>query len=126
MKIREEIIKNYIDGYNSFNTEMMARDLDEQLLFENISNGNVTDSLLGKQEFINQAEQAKSIFSERHQKITSIEHFENHSEINIDYTAKLSKDLSPELNIGDSISLKGKSIFEFSPENKIIVLKDIS
>ena len=49
MKIREEIIKNYIDGYNSFNTEMMARDLDEQLLFENISNGNVTDSLLGKQ-----------------------------------------------------------------------------
>ncbi|WP_254528942.1 MULTISPECIES: nuclear transport factor 2 family protein [unclassified Sphingobacterium] len=126
MNSREEIIKNYINGYNSFNTEMMSRDLDENLLFENISNGNVTDSLVGKQEFMNQAEQAKSFFSERHQKITAMEHFENYSEITIEYSAKLSKDLSPELNIGDSIQLDGKSIFEFSPENKIIVLKDIS
>ncbi len=47
MNSREEIIKNYINGYNSFNTEMMSRDLDENLLFENIANGNVTDSLVG-------------------------------------------------------------------------------
>ena len=126
MNSREEIIKNYINGYNSFNTEMMSRDLADNLLFENISNGIVTDSLMGKQEFVNQAEQAKSFFSERHQKITSIEHFETYSEITIEYSAKLSKDLSPELNIGDNINLEGKSIFEFGPDNKIMVLKDIS
>jgi len=126
MYSREEIIKNYIEGYNSFNIEKMTKDIHEDVLFENISNGNVTDSLNGRLDFIDQAEQAKSLFSDRFQEITSQTHLENSSEVEIDYEATLAIDISETLKKGDKIKLKGKSIFEFNAENKIIVIKDIS
>ncbi|MFD1164999.1 nuclear transport factor 2 family protein [Sphingobacterium daejeonense] len=126
MKSREEIIENYIAGYNSFDIEKMTADLDDNIKFENISNGNVTDSLIGKPDFIHQAEQAKSLFSQRQQKITSIIHHENSSEVTIDYVATLAIDISESLKTGDKIKLEGKSIFEFSPDGKILVLRDVS
>lgn len=126
MKSREEIIENYIAGYNSFDIEKMTADLDDNIKFENISNGNVTDSLIGKPDFIHQAEQAKSLFSQRQQKITAVTHHENSSEVNIDYEATVAIDISESLKTGDKIKLEGKSIFEFSPEGKILVLRDLS
>lgn len=126
MKDRAEIIKNYIEGYNRFNVEQMIADLDDNLIFENISNGKITDSLEGKVAFSEQAEEAKSFFSDREQTITSMDHFENYSEVNIDYEATLAIEFSEELKIGDKIRMKGYSIFEFSAENKITVIKDFS
>ncbi len=36
--IRESIIQNYIDGYNEFDIEKMVRDLDDEIVFQNIQN----------------------------------------------------------------------------------------
>ena len=126
METRETIIKNYIEGYNSFDIDKMTADIDENIKFENISGGNVTDYLNGKSAFIHQAEQAKTFFLSRFQKITSISHNQYNSEITIEYEAVLAVDVSESLKTGDKIKLEGKSIFEFSPQNTIITLKDIS
>lgn len=126
MKDREEIIMNYLDGYNSFDIDKMVKDLDDHLLFENISNGIVTDSLNGKEAFKEQAEQAKSFFSDRNQKVTSITHFKDYSEVSIDYVATLAIDFPNGPNKGDKINLQGKSIFEFNKKGKLITIKDIS
>jgi len=126
MKDREEIIMNYLDGYNSFDIDKMVKDLDDHLLFENISKGIVTDSLNGKEAFKEQAEQAKSFFSDRNQKVTSITHFKDYSEVSIDYVATLAIDFPNGPNKGDKINLQGKSIFEFNKKGKLITIKDIS
>lgn len=126
MNPREDIIKNYIEGYNNFDVEKMVRDMDNELLFENISNGMVTDSLSGKEDFMHQAEQAKDFFSQRTQTITAINHHDTFSEVFIDYEAIMAMDISDSLKFGDKIKLKGKSIFEFNSEGKISLIKDIS
>lgn len=123
---QEAIIKNYIDGYNSFDIAQMLRDLVEDVYFENISNGVVTDSLNGKKEFGAQAELAKDVFSQRKQTITNIEQEDNKWTVWIDYEATLAIDVSESAKIGDQFQLKGQSIFEFNQNNQIILIKDIS
>ncbi len=125
MKIREEIIQGYIDGYNSFDIDKMVENFDRQITFENSSDGNINVSLSGIDEFITQAKQAVSYFTERTQTVVAINHYHNDTEITIDYRATLAIDLPNGMAKGDTLKLQGKSIFTFS-ENKIIKLVDIS
>ena len=74
MNQREQIIKNYIEAYNHFNVDKMVENFDASVIFENISNNTVNLSLKGLNEFKTQAEQAKSLFSERKQIIRSFAH----------------------------------------------------
>lgn len=74
MKDREDILKNYVDGYNSFDVSKMIMDLSDEIIFENVQNAEVTMTLNGLDEFKNQAEITKSYFSERQQKIKSFRH----------------------------------------------------
>ena len=60
---RENIIQNYIDGYNKFDTEKMTRDFSEEIVFQNIQNGEVDMTLEGKNAFKQQAEQAGFILT---------------------------------------------------------------
>lgn len=123
--IREKIIQNYIDGYNEFDIEKMVRDLDEEIIFQNIQNNEVNMTLKGINAFKQQAEQAKSYFEKRHQKITSTKYIEDKTEIEIEYSAVLGIDFPNGLKKGQQLELKGKSIFVFK-DNKICELTDIS
>jgi len=125
MKDREEIIKNYVDGYNNFNVSKMIIDFSDEIVFENIQNAEVTMTLNGLNEFKTQAELAKNYFSERQQKIKFFGHESEQSEIEIEYYAVLAMDFPNGMKKGDEIKLKGNSIFEFK-NNKIIRLTDIS
>jgi len=125
MKGREEIIKNYVDGYNSFDVSKMIMDFSDEIVFENIQNDEITLTLNGLDEFKTQVEIAKSYFSERKQKITSFRHDYENSEIEIEYSGILAIDFPNGMKKGDEIKLKGKSIFKFK-NNKIIRLTDIS
>ena len=60
---RQKAIENYISTYNNFDVENMSKDLDENVVFRNISNGEVNLTTKGIEEFRNQAEQAKKLFS---------------------------------------------------------------
>jgi hypothetical protein len=123
--LREEIIQNYIDGYNQFDIYKMTRDLDANIIFQNIQNGEVNMTLNGIVEFKNQAEQAKAYFKEREQKITLLSHDGDISTIEIDYTAILAIDFSEEMKSDQMLELKGKSVFTFR-EDKIIKLVDVA
>lgn len=122
---RENIIQNYIDGYNKFDTEKMTRDFSEEIVFQNIQNGEVNMTLEGKNAFKQQAEQARAYFVSRQQSITAMKHRENETEIEVDYSAVLAADFPNGMRKGEKLELKGKSIFKFL-DDKIVVLTDIS
>lgn len=122
---RERIIKHYIEGYNTFNIDKMMAHFDENIVFENIQNGETNMTLSGQQEFRQQAEQATSYFTARTQTITSFTHTSDATEIEIEYHAILGMDFPNGLKKGQALTLKGRSIFQFS-NNKIIKLTDIS
>ena len=125
MTDRERIIKNYIAGYNTFDIDKMVADFDENVVFENIQNGETNMSLTGLTEFKQQAEQAKTYFTKRTQIIKSFSHLDNVTEIEIDYYAILGMDIPDGLKCGQELILKGKSIFKFLGD-KVIKLTDIS
>ena len=121
----EEIIQNYLDGYNEFDIEKMTRDFNDEIVFQNIQNEKVSMTINGISDFKEQAEQAKSYFETREQKITAINHNNNKTEIEIDYSAVLAIDFPNGLKKGQKLELKGTSVFTFQ-DNKIIQLTDKS
>lgn len=125
MTHKEKIINNYIEGYNQFDTDKMVLDFDDNIVFENISNGEVNMTLSGINAFKDQAKQAKAYFTARTQTIASFEHKSDEVEVEIDYYAILAMDFPNGLKKGDELKLKGKSIFKFL-DDKIIKLTDIS
>jgi hypothetical protein len=125
MKNREEIVENYINGYNQFDIDKMVADFDDKIHFKNIQNGEINMSLNGLAAFKQQAEQVKIYFLERSQTVKSFNHIDNRTEIKIDYRAIIATDLPNGLKKGQALNLSGTSIFEFDGD-KIIKLTDIS
>lgn len=123
--IREDIINYYIAGYNSFDPDKMIAHFDDNIIFENVQNGQVNITLNGIRAFKEQAGQSREYFSSREQTIKSFKHSHNKTEVEIDYVAVLAMDFPNGLKKGELLTLKGKSIFEFQ-DNKIIKLTDIS
>lgn len=122
---REDMINHYIAGYNSFDPDKMVAHFDDNIIFENVQNGQVNITLSGIQAFKDQAELTKNYFTSREQSIKSFKHSHNKTEVEIDYVAVLAMDFPNGLKEGELLTLKGKSIFEFK-DNKIIKLTDIS
>jgi hypothetical protein len=125
MKLREQILSHYIRAYNNFDVDGMVANMDPSIKFENISNGQVNMTLNGLPAFIEQAEQAKAMFTSRRQTIKSFKHTANQTEIDIAYYAVLAIDLPNGMKRGDELNLTGKSIFKFLGD-KINELTDIS
>lgn len=125
MNVQKEIIEYYVNSYNSFDIIGMTKDLDEKVVFENISNGKVDLRTEGISEFKEQAGLAKQYFQERRQTIESWNFGENTVSIGIDYEAILAKDLPNGLKKGDTLRLKGQSEFEFR-DGRIIRITDKS
>lgn len=125
MTEREKIIRNYIEGYNAFDLDKMVMDFDDHIVFENIQNGEVNLSLKGLDAFVQQAELAKTYFSERKQVIRSFHHSASATEVKIDYHATLAMDFPNGLKKGEGLTLKGRSVFEFDG-SRITRLADIS
>ncbi|MCL6604288.1 MAG: nuclear transport factor 2 family protein [Paenibacillus sp.] len=121
----KEIIENYIEAYNSFDIEIMIKLLHQDILFRNISNGEINTETKGIPEFRKLAEQSAKIFSSRCQTITDYRADDDKVEVQIDYTAILAVDLPNGLKVGDKIQLKGKSVFGILDE-KISLIEDYS
>lgn len=125
MENREAIIRNYIEGYNQFDIDRMVKDFSNEIIFRNISNGEVNLSTKGCKAFREQAEKAATYFSKRTQSIKRIWHENDKSEVEIEYNAVLAIDLPNGLKKGEEMHLTGKSIFEFRG-TKITSLTDLS
>ena len=120
-----QIIQNYVDAYNNFDVEGMIKNLHENIIFKNISNGEINLITNGKVAFEEQAQQAKQFFKTRQQTITENIINNEFIEIAIDYQGVIAIDLPNGLKENDKIELKGKSIFKFM-DDKIIEITDIS
>jgi len=122
---RKITIENYIESYNDFNIERMLRDLDDDIIFRNISGGILNLETKGITEFKAQAELVKHFFSHREQKVIDLKFSENEIEAEIFYRAVAASDLPNGLQTGEKIELRGKSIFRFV-NDKIVQIEDIS
>ena len=110
---QKQIIENYVNSYNNFNVDGMIKDLADDIVFENFSNGKSELKIEGLKAFKLQAGRAKQYFKERKQVIESWEFKEKEVIIGIAYKAILAVDLSEDLKVGDTLGLKGISIFTF-------------
>ena len=122
---RKQIIEHYINAYNRFDVDGMLTNLHDDIVFENISNGQVDLSLQGKAAFRVQAEQAATYFSQRQQSITSWKMSEQQVGIEIDYEGTFAQDMPNGAKKGDILKLKGSSTFLFQ-EDLIIRIEDKS
>ena len=110
---QKKIVRYYVKSYNEFDIDGMTKNLTENVVFENVSNGNVELRTEGLNEFKKQAESAKEYFKNRTQTIESWDFNDSIVVIEIDYKAILAIDLPNGLKTGDTLELKGKSEFEF-------------
>jgi len=122
---QKQIIVDYITAYNNFDIAGMAKHLDEHVVFENISNGEVTLRTTGLAAFVNQAETAKGYFKEREQTITSWFFSGHQVKVDITYRGVLQVDIPNGPKSGETLNLTGRSEFDFL-NGRIIGLKDIS
>lgn len=122
----EQVIKDYIEAYNNFDAEGMAKNMTDDIQFENRNGEEITMELSSKEDFILQAKEAAIIFCERHQAIINITYNDNQAEVEISYRGTIASDIMNTLKKGDTIELVGKSIFTFNKEGKIISLHDCS
>ena len=120
-----KVVRNFIHSYNAFDIDGMITDLHHDIKFENISNGQVDLVTNGIDEFRKQAELAGDFFKERECKIIDTKAKGNRIEVLIDYVGILSRDIPGGLHAGDTLKLKGKSVYTFN-DNKIVGIQDIS
>jgi ketosteroid isomerase-like protein len=121
----KKLVTAYIEAYNRFDVDGMLAPLHDEVVFKNISNGEATMTITGKEAFRHQAEQAIQYFSQREQRITNWQVAEDRVEVAIDYTAVAAVDFPNGTKPGDTLHLQGRSIFQFE-DGRIVFIEDIS
>jgi hypothetical protein len=120
-----DIVRKFIEAYNSLDINRMLSLLHPDVDFINISGGKVDAVTKGKIEFEELARKSASLFTSREQKIISIEEAGSLVKTEIEYHAVLAEDLPAGMKKGDNIEIKGRSEYNIK-DNLIISIKDIS
>jgi hypothetical protein len=115
----EQSIKQYIHAYNNFDIDSMLIRLHPSIVFKSISHGEVDVVTVGRDEFRVQAQKAATYFRQREQLISDLKIHDQRAEVNVDYKAILAIDLPNGMKQGESLELKGRSVFCF--ENDLII-----
>ena len=105
--LQQQIVEHYVNSYNSFDVAGMLKNLDQEIIFENMSNGVVNLRTDGIKDFRIQAEAATQYFKERTQKIVSWTYSDTTVTIMIDYKAILNMDLPNGMKNRDTLEMKG-------------------
>ena len=111
--VQEQVIQKYIDAYNAFDVDGMLKLLSPDVRFENWSGAHLTTEASGIAEFRRLAEQAKTIFSEREQRITAVKHGADYVTVGIAYRGQLAVDIPDGPRAGTVLELNGESEFGF-------------
>ena len=110
---QEQVIQKYIDAYNAFDVDGMLKLLSPDVRFENWSGVHLTAEASGIDEFRQLAEQAKTMFSEREQRITAIKQGADSVIVSIAYRGQLAVDIPDGPRAGTVLDLNGESEFAF-------------
>jgi hypothetical protein len=111
--VQEQVIQKYIDAYNAFDVDGMLKLLSPDVRFENWSGAHLTTDASGIAEFRQLAEQAKTIFSEREQRITAFKQGADYVTVGIAYRGQLAVDIPDGPRAGTVLELNGESEFAF-------------
>ena len=109
----KELIDRYLVAYNSFDIEGMLTLLSPDIRFENYSDGQLTHSTSGINEFRELAEKSKSLLSEREQRIMKLMLNHNSAIADIAYRGHLAADIPDGPSAGTVVELQGRSEFSF-------------
>ncbi|MFC7517594.1 nuclear transport factor 2 family protein [Herbaspirillum sp. GCM10030257] len=110
---KAQVIQKYIAAYNAFDVDSMLELLSPRVRFENWSGAHLTTETSGIEEFRQLAEQAKTMFSEREQRITAIKHNPDSVIVSIAYRGQLAVDIPEGPRAGTVLDLDGESEFSF-------------
>ena len=110
---KKDLIERFVRAYNGFDVDGMMALMHPECSFQNISGGQVTASASGIRQFHELAEKSKSLFSSRSQTITAYKVEPKSVTVDIDYQGVLCVDLPGGPKAGQTLKLKGKSIFRF-------------
>ncbi|MFQ3787113.1 nuclear transport factor 2 family protein [Halomonas sp. A29] len=113
---KRDLIERYIAAYNLFDIDGMLAVLAPDVIFENYSGSELTNSANGIDEFRQLAEHAKGYFSERVQRVTSLTFTQDGATAEIDYHGRLAQDIPGGPKAGSLIELNGVSEFTFGSE----------
>lgn len=119
------VISDYIASYNNFDVPGMMDCLAEDVHFVNRSGDEISVEAHGIAEFQRLAEQGMAVFQYRKQTISNIIACNGHVTLDIDYVAKVAADLPNGWRAGQTIQLRGVSVFTLK-DGKIVDLVDMS
>ena len=124
---KKSLIERYIRAYNCFDVDGMVALLHPECSFQNISGGQIkiNASAKGIAQIRELAEKSKSLFSSRSQTITSYQSNAETVTVDIDYEGVLRADFPNGPKAGETLKLRGKSVFKFR-EGLIYQLTDYS
>ena len=118
-------IETYIDAYNRKDVEGMLMCLAGNVVFQNISGGEVTAEALDKQSFAQMARFGASAFETRQQKVVNAITVAGTTLAEIDYTGVVATDLPNGWKAGQKLAFSGASAFRVEG-GKIISIVDES
>jgi hypothetical protein len=110
---KESLIQRYVRAYNGLDIGGMVALLHPECTFQNVSSGEVNASTSGIPQFRELAEKSKELFSSRRKTITAYQHDGEVVTVEIDYEGVLRVDIPNGPAAGESLKLKGKSVFRF-------------
>ena len=122
---KEHLIQRYVQAYNGFDIDGMVALLHPECTFQNMSGGEVNASTSGVAQFRQLAEQSKELFSSRRQTITAYKHDGEAVTVDIDYEGILRVDLPNGAKTGETLKLRGQSVFRFC-DGLILAITDYS
>lgn len=120
-----DLVEQYVAAYNRKDVAGMLALLHDDILFENVNNADGVLTVHGKAAFGEMAHKSAGQFSERMQIIRASIVNADSAAVEVDYHATLAKDLSDDRRAGDTLVLRGVSIFRFK-DGKIAHLSDYS
>lgn len=105
------LIERYVTAYNAFDVDAMLATLSPDVRFENWSGGQLTASSDGRDAFRVLAEQAKTMFAAREQRVTALVPRGDALVAAIAWSGELAVDVPGGPAAGTRLALRGESEF---------------
>jgi hypothetical protein len=122
----KKIIENYIDAYNNFDMNRMLENMSDNVIFQNISDGEINLETSSKMELMTQMIRTRDLFSERTQTINSIEEESGEYIVDIHFKGTWAIDMPPAgVEEGDISEMECESRFQIE-NGQIVRLIDVS
>lgn len=115
-------IRDYIDAYNRMDVDAMLACLEDDVFFQNISNGVVTAETKTRAGFEALARIGVQAFSRRRQTVRGHMTVANFSIVRIDYEATVATDLPNGWKAGQDLSFAGASLFELAGDRIRLII----